>query len=61
MKLCKKCKRKPEFEYVAIRIIGLRCPKCGARTHFYEAFAPQNIGAAIDAVVAEWDEMNKED
>ena len=58
MKLCKRCKRQPEFEHYSISIIRLRCPRCGAATHYYEAFAPQNIGAAIDAVVAEWNAMN---
>lgn len=61
MKLCKKCKIKPEFEHGDIGIIRLRCPRCKAKTHYYEAFAPVNIGATIDAVVDEWDEMNKEE
>ena len=60
MKPCKRCKTQPEFQYGDIGQIRLVCPGCKAKTHVYEAFAPQNIGAAIDAVVAEWDEMNKE-
>lgn len=58
MRECKKCKTKPEFQYGDIGQIRLVCPRCRKRTNVYEAFAPQNIGAAIDAVVAEWDEMN---
>lgn len=58
MKPCKKCKIKPEFQYGDIGQIRLVCLRCRKQTHVYEAFAPQNIGAAIDAAVAEWDEMN---
>ena len=61
MKLCKKCGRVPEIQRANRGMYRVSCYKCRVATKIYEAFAPDNSMAAIEAAIAEWNEMNEED
>ena len=59
-KPCKRCGEIPEIVFMSCGQYRLKCRSCKKKTKIYEAFMPDNINAAIEAAVAEWNEMNTE-
>ena len=61
VKICKKCGCAPDIQRAEGGMYRIVCHKCRVGTKIYEAFMPDNSMAAIEAAIAEWNEMNEED